>query len=109
MFGLNWLTGGLAIWAVIGPLLGIGVTWSSMRLRETLVVQGARKAERAEQIGICALQLAEQANTLTANTVAGIGEAGAAADAIPVTPEVASALAALCKSDRACRDRGTLP
>lgn len=103
------LTAILTAWAVAGPLLAGGVTWGAMRVRSAILIDAAERAERAVQVGICQSQLSEQANTLTANTMAGIGEAGAAADAISATPNERAALVALCKADAACRDRETLP
>ena len=107
--GLSLPSLALVLWAVAGPLLAGGVTWAGMSVRNDLEVRGAVAGERSKQIGVCAQQLAAQAAILDANTMAGIGEAGAAADAIPAAPEERAALVALCKADPACRDRGTLP
>lgn len=103
------LTTMLTAWAVAGPLLAGGVTWGAMRIRSAILIDAAHQSERAIQVGVCQSQLSEQANTLTANTMAGIGAAGAAADAIPMAPEDRAAIVALCRADPACRDRGTLP
>lgn len=107
--GLSLPSLALMIWAVAGPLLAGGVTWAGMSVRNNLEVRGAVAGERAKQIGVCAQQLAAQAAVLDANTMAGISEAGAAADAIAMAPEDRAAIVALCRADPACRDRETLP
>lgn len=101
----------LLIWAIAGPVLAGGVTWIAMRTHEAIVVNGAITGERAKQVGICAQQLKDQALTFEANTSAGIGEAGAAADAVPPTPSLRVDLVALCKKapPGECRSAGSLP
>lgn len=94
---------------IAAAALAAGVTWGAMRTREAIVVAGAVKGERTAQIGICAQQLSDQALTFEANTVAGISEAGAAADAVPPTPTVTVDLVALCNASPECRSRGKVP
>lgn len=99
----------LILWSVLGPLVASGGTWLALTIRNKAEVAGALAGERSRQVGICARQLADQANLIAANTMAGVGQAGVAADAVSATPEDRAAVVALCRSDRSCRDRGALP
>lgn len=100
---------GLMIWAVVGPLLVGGVTWLGMRTHEAIVVSGAKKAVRLEEVARCQKQLADQITTLNANTMSGVADAGNAADRIEATPEDRAAKVALCQRSASCRDRGARP
>lgn len=103
------LNASLVIGALGGVALGGGVTWAAMRVQQALVVSGAVKGERAKQIGICEKQLADQALQVEADTLDGIALAGQASDAIKETPETMADRIVICKSDPACRNRGSLP
>lgn len=95
----------LVVWAIAAPVVVGGAVWGAMRAHEEGLVRGAVAGERARQIGICTKQLTDQAATLSATIMAGIGDAGAAADAVPSAPTVPSEIVDLCRSDTACRDR----
>lgn len=99
----------LMAWAVIGPLLAGGATWLGMRIHETIVVSGAKKAVRLEEVARCQSQLVEQLATINANTMSGVADAGNAADRIEATPEAKAEIIALCKRSASCADRETLP
>lgn len=95
----------LAVWAVAGPAIMFG----SMRMREAIVVAGARKAERNEQVSICneqRLEIAREINRTAALSVAGVRRA---LDEVTPTPVVPDEILALCKASSSCDDRGRLP
>jgi hypothetical protein len=100
---------GLLVWAVVGPLLAGGVTWASMRAHEAIVVSATKKAVRLEEVARCQKQLVDQISLLDANTMAGVADAGNAADSIDATPEDKVAIVALCKRSASCRDREAGP
>ena len=100
---------GLMVWAVVGPLLAGGATWAGMRVHEAIVVSGAKKAVRLEEVARCQSQLVEQLSTINANVMSGVADAGNAADRIAATPAAKAEIIALCKRSASCADRESLP
>lgn len=95
----------LAIWAVAGPVLIFG----GMRVREAIVVAGARTAERNEQVSLCneqRLEISREINKAAALSVASVRKA---LDDVTPTPTVPAEILALCKASSSCDDRGRLP
>ena len=94
---------GLVAWAIAGPILAGGVVYLSMLTRETIVVSGAVRVTRGEEIVKCNAQRAAIAETINAAARRSVSEAWEAAATInPVAP---SDVAALCQSSASCRER----
>ncbi len=98
--------GALIIWAVAGPLIAGGGMYATMRMSNGIVTAAAVSAEAFRQVAICQRQLTDQITTLEANTMSGIGAAGAAADAVQPTPVSEFQIKALCEISPECRSRG---
>ena len=88
---------GLVAWAVAGPLLAGGVAYLAMLGREAIVVAGAVRAARNEEVTKCSEQRLEIGRTLDEAVKAGVEEAVAAARAARTPAD----LVALCKIDGA--------
>lgn len=101
----NAITAILAIWAIAGPALIFG----AMLARESIVVAGARKAERNEQVSLCneqRLEISREINKAAALSVASVRKA---LEDVTPTPTVPAEILALCKASSSCDDRGRLP
>lgn len=92
----------LVVWALLGPALVGGLTWTATKAQQRIIRNGAVQAEITKQVAICAKQLTDQALLMEANVQTGIGDAGAAADRV-TTPAERAELALLCESDPTCR------
>lgn len=96
---------GLLIWAVAGPALAGGVSYLAMRAREAIVIEGAVRAARNDEVSKCNEERLEIGRALNDAVEAGVREAVAAADAERAPP---SDLEALCQADPDCR-KETVP
>lgn len=98
------------IFAILGALAGAalsgGVTYVSMLARETIVVQGAVKAERNTGITHCNARVGEIERVHNAAVSKAVEDATAAAAAVTPTPETPAEVLALCKKSASCRERG---
>tara|TARA_R110000868_G_scaffold88391_1_gene246409 strand:+ start:1912 stop:2232 length:321 start_codon:yes stop_codon:yes gene_type:complete len=100
---------GLIIWAVAGPALFGGVTYLSMLAREAIIVSGATRTARNEEVSKCSEQRLEIARTINDVVGEGVADAVAAARQQSPTPSAPAALVALCNADPACRAREVKP
>lgn len=95
---------GLLVWAIAGPALAAGVTWTAMSARERIVtsarVQAAKDQSRIECNSRVATLAREHDRVVDEIT----DEASAAADATQ-TPQSMPDLQALCDRSASCRDR----
>lgn len=98
------LKSGLVAWAVVGPVLAGGVVYLSMMTREAIVVQGAVRSARGEEIIRCNAQRAAIAEAINAEARRSVSEASEAAASVPAT--VSEQLRALCNASASCRERG---
>ena len=97
------LKSGLLAWAVAGPILAGGVVYLSMLTRETIVVSGAVRVARGEEIVKCNAQLQAVATTINDAARRSVSKAWEAA--ATVKPVASSDVAALCQSSASCRER----
>lgn len=99
---------GLFVWAVAGPALAVGVTWTAMSIREEIVssakVRAARDFSRIECNSRVATLSREHDRVVDAIT----DEAEAAANAT-TTPQSVPEIQALCDRSASCRDRRPRP
>lgn len=100
---------GLMIWAVAGPVLAGGVVYLSMLAREAIIVSGATRTARNEEVSKCSEQRLEIARTINRVVGKGVADAVAAARGHAPTPSAPAALVALCNADPACRAREVRP
>lgn len=100
---------GLMIWAVAGPALAGGVVYLSMLAREAIVVSGATRTARNEEVSKCNEQRLDIGRTINETVDAGVAEAVAAARANAKSPTAPADLVALCNADPACRTREVMP
>lgn len=104
MLSLLTLRSGLMAWAIAGPVLAGGVVYLAMLTRETIVVSGAVRSARGEEVVRCNAQRAAIAETINAAARRSVSDAWTAASG--VTSTAPAELAALCKASASCRDRG---
>jgi hypothetical protein len=97
----------LVIWALVGPAVAGGVTWAAMYAQQKIVVAGAVRVARGDEILKCNAQRAAIAETINATARRSISDAWEAASNVTATPEVPAEIAALCKASASCRDRGS--
>lgn len=87
------------IWAVAGPLLAGSVAYLAMLGREAVVVAGATRAARNDEVSRCSEQRREIGRTIDDAVKTGVDEAIAAARAERTPAD----LVALCALDADCR------
>ena len=104
IFGLNSILG-----AAVGAAVAGGVVYSSMLLREKIVVDGAVMAERNVQTSLCNDRVLAISATVNAAVRDGVQKALDAAAREAPTPEEEAQIFALCKRSASCRSKGEMP
>ncbi len=100
---------GLMIWAVAGPALIGSLVYLSMLAREAIIVSGATRTARNEEVSKCSEQRLQISRTINDAVDAGVALAVAAARETSPTPSAPADLVALCNADPACRTREVKP
>ncbi len=80
-----------------------------MTARETIVVSGAVRAARNEEVSLCNERTRQIGDKLADESRRAVETAVAAANAEKPTPEVQAEINALCKRSASCRDREEMP
>lgn len=94
--------------ALIAAAVGGFVTYGAMMVREKIVVAGAVKATRMQEVASCDRQRQEIAATIRQVIDRNVAEALEAARAERDTPDAPDEIARLCKASASCRDRGEI-
>ena len=98
---------GFLIWAVVGPVIAGGVACLAMREREAIVVAGAVRVAQGAAVITCNAQRQAIVETINATARRSVSEAWTSAAEVKATPAVPAEIAALCKTQASCRERGT--
>lgn len=99
------LNKGLAVWAIVGPVVAGGAVFGAMLTREAIVTAGAVRAARADEVTRCNEARAEITRTLERSVRDSVEAALAAANAERPTPTVQAEIEDLCRRSASCRDR----
>lgn len=106
----GWVTGAQALLGLgAGSILGGAVMYGWMSVREAVVVAGAVRAERNEQVSLCNADKREMAAGIADQVSDGVRIALEAAAHEGPTPSEQVEINALCKRSASCRDRGEMP